>query len=417
MPIDLRRRLGLRSTRSTGSERLLQDLNRSLSLIIDSEALEASIATRIGEIFDADRVAIFPLEPFRGLFVPGASVGFDRAALAGVALRQRGHLARWLLVNETCLIVPSAAGVYDYLDEPERVLLTALGVRVCAPLIAGNRLTGIMLLGSARSDWTLLPPEIERLLLVGGQAGLAIENARLYSEQRDRLKRLHRAERLAAAGELAAGVAHDIRNPLTAIRSTVQYLRQDYAESSPKRELVEGILSEVDRIDRTVAGLLSLSRPSRAALEPTDFGEAVRQSLVLVAAQAQKQDVTLEGSSETGRFRVMGDPGELKQLVVNLLMNALQATPPGGRVSVSATEVGSHAPPGRGVQLTVEDTGAGIQPEHLERVFDPFFTTKREGTGLGLAICHGIVQRHEGEIDIASEAGRGTRVVVRLPLL
>ncbi len=419
MAFDLfRSRSELASKPQAAEWQILRDFNRSLALIVDLDALRSSIVTRLHELFRADRVVIFQLDADKGLFSPAHALGHPLDDLSGLFFRQRGRLARWLIVNETVLTVPVEAGVYEYLDEPEQALLTRVGARICGPLVSLNRLTGIITLGSTNPAWRLTAEDTERLLALAGQAGLALENALLYQEQRDRLKRLHRAERLAAAGQLAAGVAHDIRNPLTAIRSTIQYLRQDFPEQGPKRELVDEVLTEVDRIDRTVNGLLSLTRTRSFEPEVTDLLDILRQSVTLIRAEARRQEVRIEEAIDVLDARCSGDPGELKQLFVNLLMNALQAMPQGGLLRVEASPVVAEpqrAP--RAVRIGIADTGIGIAPEHVERVFDPFFTTKRDGTGLGLAICHGIVERHRGDIDISSEVGRGTRVSVSLPLL
>jgi signal transduction histidine kinase len=257
------------------------------------------------------------------------------------------------------------------------------------------------------------------LQLLAGQASLAFENAYLYQQQRERLRRIYRAETLAAAGQLAAGVAHEIRNPLTSIRSTIQYALQDYPESNPKRVLFQELLAEVDRIDRTVNGLLSLTRVEETLAEPVDIVEVLGQSLALVSAQAQRQRIEMRGPIVSRRFRIRGDGSQLKQVFLNLLLNALQAMPAGGELDASVDEWQSDIAQvaGRWVQVRIRDTGAGIPAEQLDRVFDPFFTTKREGTGLGLSVCHSIVQRHEGEIDIRSEPGKGTEVLLRFPLL
>jgi signal transduction histidine kinase len=405
--------------RRATSRQAVQDFNRSLLLIVDPEALQASIAARLSELFGPDRIVIFQLEPERGTFSATFSSGIAAGEWTGSPLRQRGRLARWLLVNETCLVVPSTPGVYEYLSSEEQAMLTQLGVRICVPLITLNRLTGIIMLGSSRPDWDLTAQEIELLQLLAGQAGLAFENSYLYHEQRDRLRRIYRAERLAAAGQLAAGVAHEIRNPLTAIRSTVQYVLQDYADSNPKKVLIQELLTEVDRIDRTVNGLLSLTRVKEFVPEPVDVLDVLEQSLVLVSTQAQRQKVRVERRYVSQGMRVMGDAGELKQVFLNLLLNALQAMPEEGLLRSSAEEwrSGMGTAAGRWVQIRISDSGVGIPADQLDKIFDPFFTTKREGTGLGLSVCHGIIHRHEGEIDVQSEAGKGTTVSVRLPLL
>jgi len=403
--------------RSAGRQ-AVQDFNRSLLLIVDPEALQASIAARLTELFACDRILILQLDPQRGAFTPTFSLGCETGALGRAPVRRHGRLAKWLLVNETCLVVPQTPGVYEYLSESEQAILTQLRIRICVPLISLNRLTGIIMLGWEQSDWNSSAHDLELLQLLAGQAGLAFENAGLYHEQRERLRRMYRAERLAAAGQLAAGVAHEIRNPLTAIRSTIQYAVQDYGESNPKRALLQELLSEVDRIDRTVNGLLSLTRLGEMVLEPVDVREVLDQSLVLVGAQAQHQGIELGAPDTKQRFKIMADVGQLKQVFLNLLLNALQAMPDGGRVETTVEEWHEGLTPvaGRWVQIKIRDTGPGIPPDQLDKVFDPFFTTKRDGTGLGLSVCHGIVQRHEGEIDLRSEPGKGTEVTLRFPL-
>lgn len=397
----------------------VQDFNRSLLLIVDPDALQASIAARLTELFGCDRILILQLDPERGTFGPTFSLGFDPDSLGSSPLRRHGRLAKWLLVNETCLVVPPESGVYEYLTGTEQEMLARLQVRVCVPLISLNRLTGIIMLGSGNPDWDPAPDDLELLRLLASQAGLAFENAYLYHEQRERLRRIYRAERLAAAGQLAAGVAHEIRNPLTAIRSTIQYALQDYPETNPKRALLDELLTEVDRIDRTVDGLLSLTRLGEMVPEPVDIQEVLVQSLVLVGAQAQQQGVVITHPRASQRFRIMGDNGQLKQVFLNLALNALQAMPCGGELETSIEEWHAEMTPvaGSWVQVRISDTGTGIPAEHLDKVFDPFFTTKRDGTGLGLSVCHGIVQRHEGEIDLKSEIGKGTEVTLRFPLL
>ena len=220
------------------------------------------------------------------------------------------------------------------------------------------------------------------------------------------------------AGQLAAGVAHEIRNPLTAIRSTVQYLLSGCPETDPKHTLMEGLLSEVDRINGTIDGLLSLTRSRDLEVGEVDLADILDQILILVAVQAQQLGVAIVQEPRDRGLLVRGDSRQLKQVFLNLLLNALQAMPDGGTLTVSIRRVRSglthQGPPW--ALVTIVDTGVGIPPDQLDKIFDPFFTTKREGTGLGLSVSYWIVQRHDGELDLASEPGKGTVASVRLPL-
>jgi two-component system sensor histidine kinase AtoS len=251
-------------------------------------------------------------------------------------------------------------------------------------------------------------------------ASVAFENANLYQQQRDRLRQLYRAERLAAAGELAASVAHEIRNPLTSIRSTVQYLLGEFDEGHAKRPLIEGVIAEVDRINQTVDGLLSLTRRVEFKAERLALGQLIEQSLLLVGTKARNQAVEIVWSPPSPDVYVSGDVSQLKQLLLNLVLNALQAMPEGGRLTIELSRKRGPDAVGRDktwAAVAIKDTGSGISANNLEKIFDPFFTTKQGGTGLGLSISYAIARRHGGELEINSRESDGTTVAVRLPLV
>jgi signal transduction histidine kinase len=411
-----RRRSG-RNSRDT--RRIIQDFNRSITLIADIDALIPSIVDRINEIFGTDRVILLHTYPDSNVFSLAFSLGYDPKTLTGVHLTQRDRLAKWLLTNETALVVEKDQGVMSYLSATEREMLERLDVRVCVPMLALNRLTGMMLLSTTQKEWIMSEEDINLLLMLLTQASIAFESAYLSQFQRDRMRWLYRAERLATVGQLAASVAHEIRNPLTAIRSTIQYLLREFDDSNPKRELAQGVIAEVDRIDRIVDGLLSLTR--RAEFNPSKISLAplIGQTLLLIRTQAQEQSIEILCEEPPQETYVMADAGQLKQLALNLLMNAMQAMPNGGRLQISlnvrSQPIGLPGEKERAV-ISITDTGCGIPPETLDRVFDPFFTTKPGGTGLGLSTCYAIAKQHNGDIEISSPKNEGTTVNVRLPL-
>ncbi|MFB3903437.1 MAG: ATP-binding protein [Acidobacteriota bacterium] len=404
-----------RSGRETNHPRIITDFNRTLLLIADPESLQASVAVRLQELFGAEKVLILQLDPQQLCLLPRFSLGFQRAELEGVKFERRGGLARWLVVNETVLRVKEQSDVVRCLDSTEAEALGRLRIRVCVPLLVLNRLTGIVLLGSNDDTWKLKEGQAELLQVLAGQAGLAFENAALHREQQDRLRRLYRAERLAAAGQLAAGVAHEIRNPLTSIRSTIQYVLPSFGPADQKRILLDELLSEVDRIDRIVNDLLSLTRPADFRPTRLDLVELLEHALLLVGPQARKQGVEIKQAHSDAELKILGDAGQLKQVFLNVFLNSLQAMPAGGTLSVSATRKSSEISGRDLIDITVTDTGAGIPAEHLDKVFDPFFTLKKEGTGLGLSISYSIIQQHQGDIELRSEVGQGTTVIIRLP--
>lgn len=402
--------------------RALQEFGRSLALIVDREALEASVGARIRELFDPDRLVVLEPAGPQAAFVPGFSFGLEPAELEGLELAARGKLVRWLSANETCLVLDRQPGVQEYLEPAEREALGRLRINLCVPMISMNRLTGILLLGSdrpGRPDWWGRRRQVELLDLLASQASLALENAALYRAQRERLDRLYRAERLAAVGQLAAGLAHEIRNPLTAIRSTMQYLLGSLPAGEPGHRLATEILGEVDRINGTVGGLLSLSRPGELRQARLDLREPLGGAVQLLRAQAAEQEVELESDLGGEPLDVLGDAGQLRQVFLNLLLNAIQSMPGGGRIAVGVRPWAPDAVPSARswIEARIADSGPGMSADELRRVFDPFYTTKGEGTGLGLAICHGIVTQHGGEILLEGELGIGTTALVRLPRL
>ncbi len=397
-----------------------QEFSRSLALIVDGEALDASVGARIRELFDPDRLIVLKADIASAGFQPSFSFGLTKPVMEGVQLAARGKLARWLSANETCLVLDRNPGVQEYLEAAERELLERLRVTTCVPMISLNRLTGMFLLGWDRPGGAPDRRQIELLNLLASQASLAFENAALYRAEHERLDRLHRAERLAAIGQLAAGVAHEIRNPLTAIRSTMQYLLRGLDADRPTHQLVTELLNEVDRINSTVGDLLSLSHTGERPLTQVDLRTTLAGVVQLLRAQSTQQQVELECELAAGTPLVTGDAGRLKQVFLNLMLNALQSMPNGGHLRVALapwqpreTTAGRRA----WVEVSIEDTGEGIPDEQLRKVFDPFYTTKRDGTGLGLAICHSIIEQHAGEIELQGRSGAGTRAAVHLPLV
>jgi signal transduction histidine kinase len=393
---------------------VLQDFARALSVIVDAPQLHTVIAAQLRDVFDLERLAIVLRNQVAGGYQLVESRGLDDSAAGLLSWEEGDRMVRWLRVNEEPLVLDEQPGVSEYLSDDERHKLATSDLHAAFPLVAMNRLTGFILVGGERH---LDGSERDLLMQMTHQAALALENAALVSEQRARLRRLYRAERLATAGELAAGAAHEIRNPLTSIRSTIQHLHASLPEGHAAREDSQGILEEVDRINGILEALLSFARPSEAVFALVMLDDLVRQSVDLIAAQAREQGVEVAIEIATDGIPVVADPGLVKQVLLNLMLNALQAMEEGGHLTVRARSI----PPRRGAPIEsggalieVVDDGGGIPEDTLERAFDPFFTTKARGTGLGLSICYGIVERHGGDIEIETSEGEGTTVRVRL---
>ncbi len=220
---------------------------------------------------------------------------------------------------------------------------------------------------------------------------------------------LRRVDRLSALGELSAGMAHEIRNPLGSIRGTAEILQDGIPESDPRYEFTRILIKEVDRLNRVVQDFLNFARPPMMEQESVNLEQSIDEVLLLVRPQLQKSAVAVDFSPSLVP-PIRGQSEQLRQIFLNLILNALQAMPGGGTLRIVTRAQDGVA------QVQLRDTGQGIAPEHLEKVFNPFFTTRSEGTGLGLAITHRLMQGHGGRIEVTSRPGEGTTFTLNFPL-
>jgi two-component system, NtrC family, sensor histidine kinase HydH len=228
-------------------------------------------------------------------------------------------------------------------------------------------------------------------------------------ELRESYEHIRRMDRLKTLGEVASGLAHEIRHPLASICGALEIIESRSAADSPEGEFSRLAMSEVQRLDKLVWEFLKYARPHDPELRALPLHEVVSQVAVLLGVEAERGQVALE--IEHGpTIEVEIDPLQIEQVLLNVLLNAIQATPPGKRIIVREHLEGPDA------VVDVVDEGHGIKAEHLPNVFSPFFTTKEKGTGLGLAIAHHIVGAHRGRLEILDTSTRGTTVRVRLPL-
>ncbi len=229
-------------------------------------------------------------------------------------------------------------------------------------------------------------------------------------EVRQLQESLRRQEKLAAIGGLAAGVAHEIRNPLSSIKGMATYFKSKFATGSEDKEAAEVMIQEVERLNRVISELLDFVRPTDLQWKATDLNELIAHSARLIQQEAATQHIAVRLKPAPQPVMAEVDADRLSQCLLNLYLNALQAMARGGELTVTLTALGPDA-----VRIDVEDSGEGIAAQDLDKVFDPYFTTKAKGTGLGLAIVHKIVTAHNGHVKISSTAGRGTKVSLIFP--
>ena len=280
------------------------------------------------------------------------------------------------------------------------------------PLRSGPRVAGLLLL--APPGGGALPPAEEELAsrLAEG-AVLFLEHSQLAADLARAHELLARADRLSALGTLAAGVAHEIRNPLVSVRTFIQLLPERLGDEEFRTTFRDLALGEVERICGLINDLLAFARPAPAQVEPTDLNELVGQIVRLLDAEARKRGVAVACLSDPLLPLVTVDEAQVKQVLMNIILNAIEACGARGRVEITTR---SEAGPEPSCVVAVADSGRGIAPEHLEQIFDPFFTTKDAGSGLGLFVAHEIVTHHGGSITAAPRAEGGTVFTIHFPV-
>lgn len=282
----------------------------------------------------------------------------------------------------------------------------------------GREAIGLLIVADDRARDAFSAEEAALLDATAAQVGVVMENSRAYAQMKER-------DRLTVLGQMAAGLAHEIRNPLGAIKGAAQLLADppEGAQLDPaSREFLGIILEEVERLDRVVGSVLDLARSHEGAVVPTDVNAIVRRTVQILSAEPGSDELTIELTLDPGLPRVAVEPEQLRQVLMNLLRNASQAMKGRGKVVVvtrvrfgRGTRSGGGNPDEPFVELTVADNGPGISPKALENLFMPFFTTKEKGTGLGLAISQRIVQSAGGRIEVRSYEGKGSTFAVILP--
>lgn len=223
-------------------------------------------------------------------------------------------------------------------------------------------------------------------------------------------KELQTKERLAALGKMAAGVAHELRNPLSSIKGLAVLLKGKFPVQSSEAATADVLVKEVERLNRSIGEMLDYAKPGQLALQPASIDTLIEKTLSLVALDAESYGINVRLERDNGLPEVVVDRDKLQQVFLNLFLNSIQAMESGGELLVR-TEKCNHT-----AVIVVEDNGVGIAADNIDRVFDPYFTTKNDGTGLGLAMTAKIIEEHEGQIEISSDPGKCTRVKISLPL-
>jgi two-component system sensor histidine kinase HydH len=231
------------------------------------------------------------------------------------------------------------------------------------------------------------------------------------TEVRALRREVTRSQRLASVGRLAAGVAHEIRNPLSSIKGFATYFKERYPDRPDDQQTANIMIQEVDRLNRVVGQLLELARPISVKKQRISLQDLLKDSIKLIEDRAAAKGISVQTQHAAGVDSAWGDPDRINQILLNLYLNAIDSMESGGELKVALSSDGENSE----IFIRISDSGCGINPEHLSKIFDPYFTTKSTGTGLGLAIAHNIVEALGGKITVESDKEVGTTFTVALP--
>jgi two-component system sensor histidine kinase HydH len=232
------------------------------------------------------------------------------------------------------------------------------------------------------------------------------------TEVRSLRREIERSRRLASVGSLAAGVAHEIRNPLSSIKGFATYFKERYQHVPEDNETAGIMVQEVDRLNRVVSQLLEFARPVKMSPVLTSLPGLIEDSVKLVRLQAEKKQINIRNTTASKMKEVFVDPDRINQILLNLYLNAIESMDVGGELGVNASYINKK----KSIEIQVSDTGGGIPKDDLTKIFDPYFTTKTSGTGLGLAIAHNIVEAMGGTIKVESQPETGTAFKLVIPI-
>ena len=416
------------------------EVNRFLNSTLDLDLLLENIIQIATKLTDTEAASILLLDQATQELHFEAATGAKRLEIKSIVIPLEGSIAGWIVTRNQPLLVDDAPHDSRHFAQADQITQFKTRSILGVPLQVKQKTIGVLEVLNKRAGWFFTGQDQQTLETLGAQAAVAIENARLYQALHDQMEarqtvqaRLVQSEKLVAVGELVAGVAHELNNPLTAIIGFAEMLRlADLDDRS--REDVNRIVTQGHRAAKIVRSLLDFARQQPSEQRPTQLNDVIRSSLELLAYDTRLHSVTVQTNLDPNLPLTSGDPHRLQQVFINLIHNACQAMHRAqgqGCLTIATalkfstfdgalTAAPVHpATKNRVIQVTVQDNGPGIAANQLFRIFNPFFTTKRssEGTGLGLSVCHGIIHEHGGHIWAESEAGQGATFFIELPVV
>lgn len=386
---------------------------------LDLETLLLKIAGRAEDLVKADTILMGVLDRAEKSIRHIGMFGSRVNALKDMDMPlESGGIYNWIASYGTPLLIQDAQSDFRL----DSALMRSLGIKciMTVPLWSSNAMTGLLTAVNKKDGTNFDRHDLRLFTVFSSLAGAALQNASLYTDLAGKMNELRSAQeqlvhstKMAAIGELAANIAHEVNNPLTSVLGYTTHLMKTLDLPESPKKILGMMEQETLRVRKIIRNLLDFSRQKNSWMQPTDILGPLRETVAFVQGAAQSSMVKINEEYNGSPVIVNMDPNEMKQVFINIINNALQAMPRGGDLRIRVHPVGGH-------EATIEfaDTGVGISPENLQKIFEPFFSTKedRDGTGLGLPISYRIVQHHGGRIDVESEPGKGTVFRIVLPL-
>ncbi|MBI3604994.1 MAG: hypothetical protein HY202_03090 [Nitrospirae bacterium] len=421
-------------------QQLLTELNRKIHSIVDLNKILQSVQMIIMDHFDLERMGIFLIDEKQGQYSLRMHKGLEDLtplSFKNLIVENLEQRNRTLLVYENLLDsnhpLPRDEAVIEEMEKRK--------ISLISPLYSEEKLIGIYFFGPKTSGGYFTGLDLQIIEIISAQTATTLENARLYQLvesqmnefKKTQVQQLTQAAKLSSIGELATSVAHEINNPLTGILGFASLLLKDMDDTDPKKRDVRVIESEALRTRTIVRSLLDFARQREPKREPTNINEVLKSTLVLVRHQAQISNIELIEQYKDPLPMISVDVDQMKQVFINLIKNAFDSMPNGGKLYIKTNVLYVRRGIGEKIgeeedlnekkvsqflEMTCSDNGTGMTPEVMAHIFEPFYTTKGEklGTGLGLPVSYGIIERHGGQIEVQSTPGRGTTFKIKLPV-
>ncbi|NIP30733.1 MAG: GAF domain-containing protein [Candidatus Dadabacteria bacterium] len=406
----------------------VEDISIAMTSILNPEDIYEKIVETIENTIFAKNIILFFYDESQGVYRPYLdSEGIDRD---NYILQEQSVLIKELKEYKSEIFLEDVylADKHQVNREELKMIFNKFNSSLIMPMFVKEKLIGLISLGEKKSELTYTSEDLELLRILANQSAIAIENALAFRLVEDYAKKLEDAnielretqaqliqsEKMSAIGQLATGIAHEIRNPLNIIEGARYYL-SNLLSNSEKSESVSEYLSyikqEVERTNKLISNLLKFSKSDAPRFELVDINSTLDNTLALLKKQLSDGSVRDIKNFDENLPSILGDPNQLWQVFVNIIMNAVQAMPEGGVLTIKTYSENENT-----ICVSFKDTGIGMDEEVQKKIFDPFFTKKESGTGLGLAISYSIIESHNGIIKVESEQGVGTDFQIVLPL-